>query len=435
MSGPKTSRYTLTAEQRRILAEQRELECRKAVASENIKRNSQKLFRIGGMFSSEKQVSAELVKRRENDGGFLQKINELEILIASIAPMAAETDNQDVFALERTAGAVSECVVKAEKIVRELSDIAAQNEVKLQSNLNAAIDRGFAAISSAEITSADFTSMGGGKDKMRVKLFQWKKNSILPVEWREEIDKAISEMNEIQEDTFLKNYAALTVSPLIKKCKRFLAEYEECHEEFEKLYSEYTALCELYYDTAQEYRCTVESISCLKAEIQRMKDRAVEEDEQAYISDCLDEVMEEMGYTVLGRREVKKKNGKHFQNILYTFQEGTAVSVTCSSDGKVAMELGGIDAADRFPDECEASLLCDSMEYFCDDFKEIEKRLFAKGIIPAERISLLPPSVEYAQIINISDYDMEAEAEKFKVKRQHKTKAVLISRGESNGKV
>ena len=40
MSGPKSSRYTLTPEQRRILTEQRAIERRKSIASENIKRNN-----------------------------------------------------------------------------------------------------------------------------------------------------------------------------------------------------------------------------------------------------------------------------------------------------------------------------------------------------------------------------------------------------------
>ncbi|MDE6568040.1 MAG: hypothetical protein K2K70_09970 [Lachnospiraceae bacterium] len=434
MSGPKTSRYTLTPEQRRILAEQREMDRRKAVASQNIQRNSKRLLQIGGMFSSEKQVSAELMKRIKNDGGFSQKINELEMLIASIAPVVAGTDNNDVPALERTAEVVSERAAKAEKMVRELSDIAAQNEVKLQAHLDAAIDQGFST-SFVEMKTTDSVSTGDVRDKMRVQLLQMKKNQILPVGLTEEISNAILGMEEIQDEVFLKNYLALTVSPLIKKCKRFLSEYEECHEEFEKLYCEYDALCELYCYTAQEYPCTSESVEFLKAEIQRMKKAAIEEDEQAYISECLDEVMEEMGYNVLGRREVTKKNGKHFQNRLYTYGEGTAVNVTCSSDGKVAMELGGLDDADRIPDDREASLLCDSMESFCDDFKEIEKRLLAKGVILAERISLLPPSAEYAQIINTSDYEIKGEAEKFKVKKQHRNAVQLKPRSEINGKV
>lgn len=434
MSGPKTSRYTLTPEQRRILAWQREMDRRKAIASDKIQRGSKKLMQIGSMFSSEKQVSAELVNRIGDDGGFLQKIRGLEEAIALISPIVDRTDTNDVSALEKTAHTVSECVAKTETMVKELLRIAEQNEVKLKENLEAAIDQGF-SMPSVDSMPADSKSADGRKEKMLLQLSRIKKNHILPVEWLEEISNAIAGLNQIQDENFLNNFSAVTISPLIKKCRRFLSEYEECHEEFEKLYSEYTALCELYCYAAQEYPCTVASIESLKTEIQRMQETAAKEDEQAYISDCLDKVMEEMGYTVLGRRDVTKKNGKHFQNILYTYEEGTAVNVTYSSDGRVAMELGGLDAADRLPDDRETALLCDSMESFCDDFKEIEKRLLAKGVILADRISLFPASAEYAQIINTSDYKMETVAEKLKVKEQRKTVTKLKQGCETNEKV
>lgn len=434
MSGPKTSRYTLTPEQRRILARQREMDRRKAIASDKIQRGSKKLMQIGSMFSSEKQVAAELVNRIGDDGGFLQKINGLEEMIVSISPIVERTDTNDISALERTAHTVSECIAKTETIVQELLIIAEQNEAKLKENLEAAIDQGFST-SSVDIKPTDSESAGDIKGKILLQLSQIKKNRILPIEWLEEISNAIEGINEIQDESFLNNFSAVTVSPLIKKCRRSLSEYEECHEEFEKLYSEYAALCELYCYTAQEYPCTVASIESLKTEIQRMQETAAREDEQTYISDCLDEVMEEMGYTVLGRREVTKKNGKHFQNVLYTYEEGMAVNVTYSSDGRVAMELGGLDITDRFPDDRETTLLCDTMESFCDDFKEIEKRLLARGVILADRISLFPASAEYAQIINTSDYKMETIAEKLKVKEQRKTATKLKQRSETNGKV
>lgn len=431
MSGPKTSRYTLTPEQRRLLAEQRRTEQRKAAASANIQNKSKRLSQIGNMFSVEKQVSAELNSRIGNDGGFLQKIKELELLIKQGASMVPGTDN-DVSSLERASEAVSRCVARAEKIVGELSEIAVQNEKKLQACLDAAIDRGFSA-SSADMETAFCgkssaqTSLAEAKDKLREQLLQMEKNSALPSEMTEELGKAITKAEEIQDAAFLKNYSALTVMPLIKRCGSFLAEYENCREEFESLYSEYVSLCDIYCYTAQEYACSAASVEALKLEIRRIKDTAAEEDEQAYISESLDEVMEEMGYAVIGSREVTKKNGKHFRNELYAYGEGTAVNVTYSPDGRIAMELGGIDASDRLPDDRETSLLCDSMERFCGDFKEIEKRLLAKGIILAERISLLPPGEEYAQIINISDYETKGEVEKLRAERRRRTTAELRS--------
>ena len=64
------------------------------------------------------------------------------------------------------------------------------------------------------------------------------------------------------------------------------------------------------------------------------------------------------------------------------------------------------------------------MSEFCGDFQEIEKRLKEKGVILANRISMLPPVEEYAQIINISDYEMTEEVDAFEVvsKKQGESK-------------
>lgn len=419
MSGPKTSRYTLTPEQRRILAEQRALERRRSVASESIKRNNIRLLQIGGMFSDAKQVSGELMARNGNDGGFVAKLNELEGIIAPIAPLISRTNKDDVSALESTAKTISEGLAKAERIAAELSQISAQNEAELHATLNADIDKGFGT-SFADIENAPGAGLSDKKSNLRTQLIQMKNNPILPAELISEIETAIGNLDAIENEAFLKNFSSVTVTPLLKRCRAFQDEYNTCHQEFEELYAEYVALCDLYYYVAQEYPCCSESVEKLKTEIKRIKEEAAEEDEQAYISECLDEVMEEMGYSVIGSREVTKKNGKHFRNELYTYGEGTAVNVTYSSDGRIAMELGGIDATDRLPDDHETSVLCESMEQFCDDFKEIEKRLLAKGVVLADRVSLLPPSAEYAQIINTTDYQMTGKADKLQTKKQRR---------------
>ena len=253
------------------------------------------------------------------------------------------------------------------------------------------------------------------------RLAQISKIDFLPYNYKCEISRASTRLEEIADEIFLKNFVAVSVNPLIKQANQFIAEYRECQAEFESLYTEYTALCELYYYVAQKYVCSRSSIQILETEIARIKKAVAEDDEQAYISDCLDEVMVEMGYSVLGSREVTKRNGKRFRNELYAYGDGTAVNVTYSSDGKIAMELGGIDTSDRVPTAQETDKLCDSMEQFCDDFKEIEKRLLAKGVVLADRISLLPPDAEYAQIINTSDYSMETEADTISVKKQRRS--------------
>ena len=113
-----------------------------------------------------------------------------------------------------------------------------------------------------------------------------------------------------------------------------------------------------------------------------------------------------MGYDVIGQREVIKRTGKHFRNELYRYGAETAINVTYSDDGQIAMELGKLDQKDRVPTPSESNYLANQMVIFCERFRELEKRLGKKGVKLGKRIALAPPSADYAQIINSSEYSM-----------------------------
>ena len=57
------------------------------------------------------------------------------------------------------------------------------------------------------------------------------------------------------------------------------------------------------------------------------------------------------------------------------------------------------------------------MGEFCRDYDAIEQRLKAKGI-ETRRLSVLPPDVQFAQIINMSDYEMTRDVPEFAVRRK-----------------
>ncbi|MBR3746728.1 MAG: hypothetical protein IKN27_07185, partial [Selenomonadaceae bacterium] len=163
-------------------------------------------------------------------------------------------------------------------------------------------------------------------------------------------------------------------------------------------------------------------------EITRLRKKIARDDEKSYISKCLDEVMSDMGYDVIGHREVTKKSGKHFKNELFSYEDGTAVNVTLSDDGYIAMELCGLDDIDRLPEADESEKLCEHMESFCEDFGEIERRLAEKGVILRKRIQRLPPSVEYAQILNVSDYKITGNVEHFNYKHHREKNSQPLQR-------
>ena len=216
----------------------------------------------------------------------------------------------------------------------------------------------------------------------------------------------------ITDSTFRKNFTAVSITPLLKECNKYLQLYEETAD----LRIEYIVVCDMAGEPETAFEISPTTIQNIQNEITRLRKKIARDDEKSYISKCLDEVMSDMGYDVIGHREVTKRNGSHFKNELFSYADGTAVNVTLSDDGHIAMELCGLDDTDRLPEADESEKLCEHMESFCEDFGEIERRLAEKGVILRKRIQRLPPSVEYAQILNVSDYKLTGDVEHFNYK-------------------
>lgn len=153
------------------------------------------------------------------------------------------------------------------------------------------------------------------------------------------------------------------------------------------------------------------AIERLEALIAAEQAQAQHAAEQAYIEQALGEVMEDMGYDVLGSRDATKRSGKHIRSALYQYGEDTAINVTYSDNGQIALELGKLDKEDRVPTPQEGNALENQMVHFCKDFQEFEQRLKDKGVLVGKRIALAPPTMDYAQIINTNDYTMKEKKE------------------------
>lgn len=219
------------------------------------------------------------------------------------------------------------------------------------------------------------------------------------------IKLCISEIEKISSKSYLNSFISLRANPLKKECNKYSNEYENVKVRFFQLAEVYKSYCEMLEMSCVIPECNAIGIEQLQKKIIDAEEKLNAVDEQEYISSSIDEIMIKLGYELIGHRSVTKKSGCKFRNELYSLGNGTAVNVTFSSDGKVAMELGGLDECDRIPNEDEARKLCDDMQSFCEDYAEISGYLSSKGII-ADNISHIPPSEEYAQIINISDYEL-----------------------------
>lgn len=229
----------------------------------------------------------------------------------------------------------------------------------------------------------------------------------LPQELRNAVLLAVRRLDNISQISHLTNFESITVKKIFGDVEAWQMECTRKETEFAEAVIRYQVLCDMA-DRADERDRRFADKDEVEAAVSELEAIIVRQKEQSYIADCVDEVMADMGYDLIGRREVRKKSGRQFKNELYQFGEGTAVNITYSSEGQISMELGGLAREDRIPDEEETAALTQEMEKFCGEFSEFEKRMKAKGVIVGNRIALMPPTAEHAAIINVNDYEVEA---------------------------
>lgn len=426
MSGPKTSEYTLTPEQRANLNAQNRCDSSILACIERIKSlQNQVAISMGSVQIYDDCGNDESVALTNSLKEKLLEIEHLKKALSDrfdvmsgyqrpgIITLSDEELSRKKAILEKLKAVktdITKLLKEIEKCGKQSQELKAQISLDIQENLGSSFDLSWDVPKEPDAPSI--------KDDIVSVLSDLLGLSALSLELRVKVQNALEKANNINNDDFLKNFSAVTVKPIVDECQAYIRNMELYGAEFEELEAEYIVLCSQLHIAAKKFIISESGVAELKAEIAKLENELLEDSEQEYIADAIDEVMEEMGYDLIGSREVTKKSGKRFRDELYTFSEGTAVNIRYDNQGKIAMELGGIDNTDRLPSSSEASRLEDEMVAFCDKFTEFEKRLAQRGIVCKSRISHLPPKAEYAQIINTSDYDMIAEVETFKAERR-----------------
>lgn len=458
MSGPKISIYELSPRAReivlgQILCEQESVICYERI--QTIIHELKKFLRNFDKYTATDRLLSKRLGLNENNTEELQilrnrakqELADLEKQIACLHPVISEkyTVSEIVYEkkrielekLKKLRDSAENIGSDVEAAIKTRSDAAATLEksiLKEMSLLNSSeeensapryasrdssndtkkiqesIYQDLSGISSFEFVPEDDipdTSFEDSKVELQSELTTLLREPDIPQTVIDEINNAIVTLGKIQQIEYLHSFASVTVKNILKKIDAYRHEMGEKQEEFNIAYRRYKMLCTTAKEASKNYTFSEEAFTEMEDEIVRLENMVVRMQEQAYVSECVDQVMTEMGYDLIGSREVvKKKTGKRFRNELFTFNEGTAVNVTYSSEGQISMELGGIAREDRIPSAEEAEMLTQDMQTFCGEFAEFERRLKAKGILVNHRIALSPPSVEYAAIINVSDYDV-----------------------------
>ena len=414
MSGPKSTRYTLTPEQRRILAEARERERKTRRELEKLQQNKSEIAKLKSNLETAIKNVDMFVGRigagKEEQIYIRTSLAEIQEVIQEAGIINEKSGLEKLQAINSKLQTVVKSAKKAKALYEGQSKEIAD---KLSTDIEDSISAGMMIRVDEEIVKP-LSHLETQHKKIDEVL-----NSVQALSISHELQKECMEIRRkaygITNDGFIDNYYAMTVLPFVKKSKAYDEQLAEYGEEFEELTSKHRYYSEYLGLPMVQFVFSMDKLETLRLEVENLEKQCEQLEEQRHISESLDEVMHEMGYHVVGSREVVKKSGRKFRNELYHFSEGAVVNITYAANGQISMELGGIDTCDREPSEAECVALCDEMTEFCGDFQEIEKRLKEKGVVLTNRISMLPPIEDYAQIINISGYEMMEEVDAFEV--------------------
>lgn len=410
MSGPKSSRYTLTAEQLKRIAEEQERRRRELEEKVRKERECKEAHIYLAETKAKLARHMEMMQSGEKRLPTGDDYSELHNSYHCVYSLIKQTDK---ICSVKTNAAHSSLMSSRKEAERLFNEIISMEEDIVAQTDNAVTERKIQEDSIiAESMKVSFDSVGiieTTEDPIFAQTIQ-KLEKLADMEISQELARevngAIAQAKRNKSVSAAQNFLSITVEPLRKRCRAFAAFAKNNKELYDSLLDKYKALCEQLGVQFKQIEFTENGLSELKKIVSNMECEVNQDAEQAYISQCVDEVMSEMGYEVIGHRQVRKKSGKEFRSKLLTYEDGTVINVTESSSGQIAMEIGGTDNKDRTPDANERVALRKNMESFCEDFREIEKRLSARGVILNERISMLPPEEAYAQIINVNDYEL-----------------------------
>ena len=454
MSGPKINVYSLTPAQRAAIQEQirmrrEQMEKERIERERERERKRQEKIRIDAKkaeLGSLKKAAESLIDELSDysvlssqatgildAGAFSDMIQSAqqstEILIKQINQGIS---SGDLVVIEETAGKAADALLSIKGKIKAIENESVQIGGSLQDKLTAVVESLFSQPLDISTTS---TEKPGSAVQERIKATQevllgLLESDFLPITQKTAIREALEKLKKVPSSAAI-SYIEIEIQPIIKRSQEYIKKWEKHGEEYKALIIQYESLLALNH--RESFNQTVpfdeNAVFLLQKLIAIEEQIALDAAEHEYISDTLTDVMLEMGYTILGKREVTKRNGRHFSKSVFHYGDGTAIDITYADDGQITMELGAVDKSDRLPSETETAHLLSEMEAFCEDFAVIETKLADRGVVLGRRISLAPPSVEYAQVINISDYVLSGQEKRAADQRRttnNKSKAKTV---------
>ena len=224
---------------------------------------------------------------------------------------------------------------------------------------------------------------------------------------RNDAARAKYELEALSRAEDIEVFNTTVLLPLLRRCQEHHLRYET----YLSLKEEYQAAAEIAGVPPIEIPFGEDAEKKLRDRIVQLEENTLAESQREYIHQAMDEEMKNMGYKVIGTRNIASPHGLTFIEELYQLEDdGVAASVIYQSDGRIAVEIGALtrdDGAYERNIESMTGVLEDHQRNFCSKAVDFEKNMAEKGVIC--KINRLPPDGAHAPVFCVEDYAMQRE--------------------------
>ena len=114
-----------------------------------------------------------------------------------------------------------------------------------------------------------------------------------------------------------------------------------------------------------------------------------------YVADCINKVMLELGYDVVGSEVLASQK---MTKQLYDYSSDSAITIASSESGAMMLEVVGKKNCDGSNGSTKA--VKEDMERFCPDFQKVKHGLQQYGITLTDK-KICPPDEKYVRFVDV----------------------------------
>lgn len=165
---------------------------------------------------------------------------------------------------------------------------------------------------------------------------------------------------------------------------------------YEDVRAEYEMLCAQFSLTPEVHPVSEEGIAAMTAVVDDLYARIEYYEQREYMRRATEEVLASFGYRFYGSADVKRDDGR-LTHMLFEGEDGSAVSMTASTDGRISMSFGGLDDTGRTPTVAERAAIHARNVAFCAHRSALVRAFAQYGILLDEE-GVFDPMEEEAAV-------------------------------------